>query len=67
MAKDHNPYETHKSGDNAEHQTQRSISKALDGVASPSAKSEKSAAELAAEETAQAAESKRIQDRLQGL
>jgi len=67
MANDPNPYETHKSGENAEHQTQRSISKALDGVASPSQKPEKSAAELAAEEAAQAAESKRISDRLQGL
>ncbi|TDD62990.1 hypothetical protein E1263_01385 [Kribbella antibiotica] len=67
MANEPNPYETHKSGENAEFQTQRSISKALDGVASPSQKSAKSAAELAADEAAQAAESKRIQDRLQGL
>jgi hypothetical protein len=67
MANTPNPYETHKSGDNAEHQAQRSISKALDGTTNPSQKSKKSAAELAAEETAQAAESKRITDRLKGL
>jgi hypothetical protein len=64
---DHNPNETHKSCDNADHQTRTSVSRALDGVAAAGKKSEKSVAEIAAGEAAAAAQSQRIQDRLQGL